>query len=87
MYRPCFLYTPDFEEYTVNRGFDEEIHTWGFPVAVSNQELSEAILAFDEQKFREAMQRHHEFLGSYENGTATEAVCQVILKKIKEDSL
>ena len=86
-FRPCFLYTPDLDEYIANRGFDEDIDTWGFPVAVTNQALIEAILQFNEQSFKNAMQSHHEKLGSYEKGTATQAVCDMLAKKLEEDSI
>ena len=86
-FRPCFLYTPDLEEYIANRGFDEDIDTWGFPVAISNHELVEAILHFNERSFKNAMQQHHEKLGSYESGTATQTVCDLIINRIEEDSI
>ncbi len=42
-YRPCFLFAPDLAKYEVDRGFDVDIHEWGFPVCESNEELIAAI--------------------------------------------
>lgn len=84
-YRPCFLYTPDLKEYEEARGFDEDIHTWGFPVCISNDELSEKIRSFSADKFRADMDAHHNELGSYENGNATKKVCSLITKYLKKE--
>ncbi|MGB4093982.1 MAG: CDP-glycerol glycerophosphotransferase family protein [Ruminococcus flavefaciens] len=81
-YRPCFLYTPDLEAYIETRGLDEDIYTWGFPVALSNDELEAGIVNFNVNDFREKMNAHHEKLGSFENGRATEKVCGLILKRL-----
>lgn len=81
-YRPCFLYTPDLEKYIEGRGLDEDIYTWGFPVALSNQELAEQILSFDAVQHHQNMDMHHQNLGSFENGTATEQIYFLILKKM-----
>lgn len=82
-YRPCLLFTPDLEEYRKNTGFYIPIEEWGFPICKTNEELGKQIEAFDENKFRQAMIRHHENLGSYEKGTATEEVAKIILSHIE----
>lgn len=74
--KPCLLYTPDLEEYEKMRGFDKDIYSWGFPVCKDNTELQNSILSFNEEQFKRNMDRHHEDLGSFENGTA----CRQILK-------
>lgn len=77
-YRPCFLFVPDLAKYEVDRGFDVDIHEWGFPVCESNEELIAAIDQFDERIFHSAMERHHSQLGSFEKGHACEAVAKII---------
>ena len=77
-YRPCFLYTPDLAQYERERGFDIDIHEWGFPVCESSDDLTNAICNFDADDFKKKMERHHEVLGSFENGHACEAVAQII---------
>lgn len=83
-YRPCYLYTPDLDKYIEGRGLDEDIYSWGFPVALTNDELVEKIENFDENDFIERMNNHHKKLGSFENGSATEQVCSYIINCIKE---
>ena len=77
-YRPCFLFTPDLKQYERDRGFDVDIHEWGFPVCETSEALVKAIENFDEVQFRKRMVHHHEILGSFETGHACEAVAKVI---------
>lgn len=79
LYRPCFLFTPDLEDYTENRGFDKDIYSWGFPVCTSNARLFETIEKFEEIDFINKMKCHHTDLGSYENGCSCKEICEVIL--------
>lgn len=81
-YRPCFLFTPDLEEYKAETDFYTPIEEWGFPVCKTNETLREAIETFDRNAFKQAMIRHHENLGSYERGTATEEVGKMILSHV-----
>ncbi len=77
-YRPCFLFTPDLEEYTKDRGFGIDIYEWGFPVCKTEDELFDAIKTFDPDAFRLAMEKHHKDLGSFENGNASEIMGDLI---------
>lgn len=77
-YRPCFLFTPDLGSYERDRGFDVDIHEWGFPVCETNEELAEAILSFDALSYKKRMERHHNDLGSFETGHAREVVAKII---------
>ena len=81
-FRPCFLYTPDLAEYERVRGFDLDIHEWGFPVCEDDETLEKAILSFDEETFRKNMERHHAMLGSFENGHATENLCRMLADRL-----
>lgn len=83
LYRPCFLYTPDIQEYINDRGFYTDPYSWGFPICKSNEELVNAIEHFDKNKFVIAMRKHHKDLGAYENGKATEKVVECILHSIQ----
>lgn len=76
--RPCFLFTPDLFEYEKYRGFDKDIREWGFPICMTNEQLEETIGAYDAEAFAEAMRRHHEDLGSYETGEATQKIAEFI---------
>lgn len=76
--KPCFLYTPDLENYEKIRGFDRDIHSWGFPVCKDNEELQNSILSFDENQFKCSMNKHHKDLGSFETGTACEQIYKLL---------
>lgn len=82
-YRPCILYTPDLLEYQSDRDFHNPIKTWGFPIAQTNEELLSIIHSFNKNLFKESMIKHHDFLKSYESGTATSQICQLIEQKIR----
>lgn len=82
-YRPCFLYTPDLEKYIEGRGLDEDIYTWGFPVSLSNDELKKQILEFDGKSHIKNMKKHHDKLGSFEKGTASERIGRFIIKRMR----
>lgn len=78
--KPCFLYVPDLESYiTEERNFYFDIYTWGFPVCKSNEDITNSIFKYDEEDYINKMEKHHKDLRSYENGNATEQVCNYIV--------
>jgi len=80
MYKPCFLYAPDLDNYKIERDFYIPIEKWPFPLACSITELENNILTFDEEDYNKKIKSHHAELGSYENGNATNSLLDVILK-------
>lgn len=78
--KPCFLFTPDLEIYEKTPGFDRDIHSWGFPVCETNDQLESEIYCFDQEDYLKRMETHHASLGNYENGTACRQVCDYINK-------
>ena len=76
-YKPCYIYAPDAEKYKEKQGFYTPIEDWPFPFAQTNEQLMENILKFDEDKYKQAVKKHHIDLGSYENGTACEQFCRI----------
>ena len=79
-YKPCFLFCPDLDYYIENRGFVEDIFSWGFPVSRNNDELIVNVEKFDSRLFVQEMNNHHAHLGSYENGNACKTISNVIKK-------
>jgi len=75
---PCFLYADDWKYYEENRGFETPIKEWPFPLAEDNNQLVDKIYKFDKQTYLYNVKRHHDSLGSYENGTACARVCELI---------
>lgn len=85
MYRPCFLFVPDLEEYLSDyeMATSTPIDKWGFPIAKSNEELREVVLKFDNDSYVKAIKKHHSDVGSYEDGFATKRICTLILNEIR----
>lgn len=86
LYRPCFLYTPDLEKYLERTGFYVDIHEWPFPICRDFETLEREILKFDAGMCREAIQKHHDRMGSFESGHACEAVCRRIIYICEENT-
>ena len=82
LYRPCILFAPDIEYYMQNRGFYTSPESWGFPICKSNEELASVIAGFDIEKYVDAVKKHHDNMGSYENGDASEKIVHVIEKQL-----
>lgn len=86
--RPCLLYVPDLEEYATQRGLCTPPEEWPGFVCRNEKELLAAISSLDEQACAEKAARHLQALGSYETGTATEQVCERILRHMgRKDNL
>ena len=83
-YRPCFLYCYDLKEYYAEKSFDLPIEEWGFPICVNMEELTNTILSYDADANRLAMEKHHESMGSLEDGHATERVCALIRSLVRQ---
>jgi CDP-glycerol glycerophosphotransferase len=79
-YKPCFLYTPDIEEYKSAIGLSVPIEEWPFSFSTTDEQLVRNIHDYDEQKYCQAIKQHHIDMGSYEAGTARERFCQIVFK-------
>lgn len=84
LYRPCFLYTPDLEDYLRTNGFYVDIYRWGFPVCPDEEALVRAIETYDAARSRGSIERHHREMGSFEGGQACRAVCERIISVCEE---
>lgn len=78
MFKPCFIYATDIKQYRIERNFYTDINQWPFPLAEDNQELINNINDFDENRYIDDIRKHHKNLGSFEDGHATENVCNLI---------
>ena len=79
LYRPCFLYVPDLEEYLQKTGFYVDIHQWPFEMAETQEELKQKIAACDRKELKARIEAHHRFMGSRESGNA----CKMIVNRIR----
>lgn len=73
-FKAGFLFVPDIEEYAIERSFYTNPETWAFPLARSNEELTELIRHFDDKKNRDKIIKHQDFLGNFELGRASQIV-------------
>lgn len=78
MYKPCFIYAPDIEQYKQDRDFSTPMSDWPFPVAMNANELINNILNFNEKEYVDKVKHYHNTLGSYEDGHACERVYNLI---------
>ena len=85
LYRPCFLYVPDMKDYARVRGFYYPLSSWGFPYAENMSAMIKVINDFDEVDFYKSMKKHHEKMGSFEEGTASQRVGCLVLKHLRGD--
>ena len=78
MYKPCFIYATDIDQYKQDRDFYTPMSEWPFPIATNTDELINNIVNFNEEEYIEKVKKHHMALGSYEDGHACERVCKLI---------
>ncbi len=79
IYMPGFIYADDLKDYIADRGnlmFD--VYKLPFPVAVSNDELMENIMQFDEDAYRQKTDAFMKEVGIFEDGRASERVVDLI---------
>jgi len=77
-FKPVFLYCTDLADFKGERDFFSDIHTWPFPLAEDNKQLSTNIEQFDFEAYHKAVARHHVALGSYESGQAAQSCADII---------
>lgn len=80
---PCFIWADDIKKYKTLRNFYTPIEEWPFPIAENSDELQNNILSYDESEYKSKIIKHHNDLGSFENGSACKQVCDYIVKNIK----
>lgn len=83
MKRPVFLFTKDIEEYQKMRGLKEWFFNVPFPICRNNGDLINAIIDYDEQKYKAGLMDFNKLYGSLEDGRATER----ILERLKHEML
>ena len=78
MYKPCFIYATDIDQYKQERDFYTPMSEWPFPIATNTDELINNILNFNQKEYVQKVKQHHKDLGSFEDGHACERVCKLI---------
>jgi len=80
--KPSFLFAQDLEHYVATTEVYVPVSQWPYPKAVSNDQLEENILKFDEEKYAADCRLHYQALGGCETGEATRLVCQRIWETV-----
>jgi CDP-glycerol glycerophosphotransferase len=81
MFKPCFIFAPDLKNYRATQGFYLPIEEWPFPLSITNEELFNNIHSFNNEEYINDVKKHHNNLGSYETGHATEQFCNILFDK------
>lgn len=77
--RPCFLYTPDFEDYIIkDRNLYFDLKELPFISAMSEEDLYCKIISFDLENYKQSSQTFLDTTGSFENGHASKALMNQI---------
>lgn len=78
--KKVFIYAPDIEEYTDERGFYWKFDELPFSVAQNNDELIRGISLFDETAYTDKVTKFKALVGAVENPHASETVAGYILE-------
>ncbi len=78
--KPCFLYTPDLEDYKNERDFYTDISKWGFSISKNTNQLIENIEKFNQNEYNMKIDEAHKYFGSFEEGNASERFIKTIFK-------
>jgi CDP-glycerol glycerophosphotransferase len=84
--KPGFLFMLDYDNYNKERGFYVDMDYYPFSYARDNAELCENILNFDVESYKNKVDLFIKKVGLLEDGNATKEVCDLIVKKIEEES-
>jgi CDP-glycerol glycerophosphotransferase len=80
--KPGFLFVPDLEDYEKERSFYTPIESWPYPFARTNDELIKIIENYDVKQAKQKIENHLTELGSFEYGTASSVIANIIEKNV-----
>ena len=78
--RPCFLYTPDLDEYYNERGFYTPISTWPGILCKSNEALYMAIKELNLNDYADSIEEYLKKSGNADSGNATKKLIDILWK-------
>lgn len=82
--KPVFLYHPDLDLYEKERGYYLPFYQMPYIEAFDNADLGRKIESFEEEGYRERMDAFLLKFGSFDRGTASEAVGARIMELLEE---
>ena len=81
---PVLIYADDYGEYEAERGkLLWNLRELPFPLAETNEELAKSLATFDEQIYRDKMERLFQETGMVEDGHASERVADWIEERLQ----
>ena len=84
--KPIFLYAPDKNIYEKeNRKLLLDYDSLPFPISTTNEELSEQIINFDENKYKQDVKAFLDKYGVHEDGHASERAAKFIVDLLNGD--
>lgn len=82
-HKPVFLFATDVDDYIEMRGLKQLFFRTPFPLCRSNEELEQAILAFDEDAYQQKLDVFYSEYQPYDDGHAAEHVVGKIMQQIQ----
>lgn len=70
--KPVFLYASDLKEYSLMRGLKQMYYHLPFLMSTNNNEMENAIMGFDAEKYANQLQSFYKTYGSVDDGHASE---------------
>ncbi|MDA3054604.1 CDP-glycerol glycerophosphotransferase family protein [Campylobacter sp. VBCF_02 NA5] len=80
--KPVFLYVPDLDDYIKNQGLCVTMEEMPSLYALSNEEMQKNIEKFNYDDYLSRIEKHFNEMGSYENGTASRQLGDLIMQNI-----
>ncbi len=77
-FKPGFLYMPDLKDFMSDRGFNVPLDRMPFPYAETPEGLCALVENYSEEESRRCISAHLEAMGSFEKGTATNQVVDLV---------
>lgn len=82
--RPGFIFATDIDLYNQERGFYYPLESTPFPIATNNAELMKNVEQFDEERYKDKVDKFLKERGCMEDGHASERVADLIAKLAEE---
>ena len=80
--KPCILYTPDINNYDLDRGFYTSPSEWPGILCETEEEMIEAVNSFNNDDYQKKLKRYFKETGSYDRGNATQKTIQLITERL-----
>lgn len=78
--KPAFIFATDIEKFNNERGFYYPLESTPFPIAKNNEELTQNIINFDNEKYLKEVEKFLVDKGCMEDGKASKRVVDLIEK-------